>query len=264
MRFVSSTFALLLGALVAFPSAAQAGSILFSGSGAGVAVDGNGVTLSASALFDITGSTLTITLRNLGDNGLKDVPGNTLTGVLFNLPDGITLTPVSALIAAGDLLQTNKCTIGPCSATTTNVGGEFRYDTATLPSGSGADRGISSSGYIGGNGNFNGPNLDAPPSGAVNGINFGIVGPGSLVSNGGLQNVPLISEEVVFQMTISGGTLATTDIANVSFQYGTDYSEPRYSGSTTTTSVPEPATLALVGAGLAVALRRRRAGKSGV
>jgi MYXO-CTERM domain-containing protein len=233
--------------LVLVSSQAGAASILFSASGTGV----DGAALSASALFDITGNTLTITLTNtsLNDNTTsgadagKDVPGNTLTGVFFDLTGNPALAPVSALVAPGSIIGT--CDIVPCGGTTTNVGGEFRYDTGAFPGG--ADRGVSSAGYIGGDGNFGGPNLDPPPSGAVNGINFGIISNGAFVPNGGL-NEPLIRNQVVFVLTgVSGLTIA--DISDVSFQYGTDLSEPNL--DCCDHDVTEPGTLMALGWGLA-------------
>ncbi len=263
-----SIAAAVVAATLAAPSAAHAGSILFSGSGTGT----DGITLNASALFEISGSTLKVTLRNLGDtSGMsKDKSANTLTGVFFDLPNGITLTPVSAKIAAGDLLQRTKCDIGPCTATTTNVGGEFTYKTGSWSGHTGADRGISSSGYIdayAGGGNFNGPNLDAPNS--PDGINFGIIAP-ITASNplnpltGNMKDNPLIEGEVVFSMSISGGTLLESQISNVSFQYGTDISEPKFKAGPPPppTSVPEPAALLLLGPAIAAVLRRRQRAKA--
>lgn len=255
---------LLLAGLALAPTTAHAGSILFTGSGPGDPSGPAGTTLSASALFQISGSTLTITLRNLGDNASTDVPGNTLTGVLFDLPNSISLTPVSATVAAGAIVQGSSCSPGPCNASTTNVGGEFRYDTAAaFPAASGADRGIASAGYIGGDGNFGGPNLDGPA--AVNGMNFGIIGPGPFNpnggnGNGGLANKPLIQDRVVFQMTIAGGTLTASQISNVSFQYGTGFSLPRIPGTPGGGggSIPEPATVMMLAPALGILLRRMK------
>jgi hypothetical protein len=134
------------------------------------------------------------------------------------------------------------------------VGGEFRYDTGAFPDG--ADRGIASAGYIGGNGNFGGSNLDGPA--AVNGINFGIVGPGPFNPSGGsngLANNALIQDQVVFQMTIAGGTLSAAEISNVSFQYGTGLNLPRIPG-VPGGSIPEPATVLLLAPALGLVARR--------
>ena len=230
---------MVLGGLV---SQAKAVPITFTGSGTGV----SGVALSASAAFTISGNTLTISLSNIAPNNSgTDVPGNTLTGVFFDLTGNPTLTPTSATIAAGSLVQANKCDIGPCNGSTTNVGGEFRYDTGSFPVG--ADRGIASAGYIGGAANFGGSNLDAPSNGAVNGINFGIISLDSTFTpNGGLSGEPLIRNNVVFVLTGVSG-LSESDISHVSFQYGTATNEPNVPGGT---PVPEPATLLLLGSGL--------------
>jgi hypothetical protein len=59
-------------------------------------------------------------------------------------------------------------------------------------------------------------------------------------------------------MTIAGGALLESQISNVSFQYGTDLSEPKLPpGVTPPPPVPEPAALILLGIGVAAAVRRR-------
>ena len=256
---------LALACALLLPSQAKAGTVLFSGSGTG----SNGITLNAEALFSISGSTLTVTLRNTGDTSgtNKDLSANTLTGVFFDLPDGITLTATSATIAPGDLWQANKCDVGPCNATTTNVGGEFVYDTGTWAGHTGATSGIASSGYIDaavGMGNFGGPNLDDPS--APDGINFGIIAPVTVTNpfkgNGNnMTNNPLIEGEVVFTLAITGGTLLESQISNVSFQYGTSLTEPHFNGPPVIIepplNIPEPATLLLFAPALALAVRRR-------
>ncbi len=238
--------ALSLGAVPA-----MATSITFSGTGPGVA----GITLSASAVFDITGNVLTIVLTNTAANAndkSKDVPGNALTGVFFDLTGNRTLTPVSATVVAGTILGTSYCYTGMCDSTTTNVGGEFRFDTG---SGFPADYGVASAGYIGGSGNMVGPDL-APPA-AVDGPNFSLIGTGAFSPNGGLGSVPLIQSSVT--LVLSGVTgLTTSDISGVSFQYGTALDEANIPG---TPSVPEPTSLLLLGSGIAslgiASLRRR-------
>lgn len=234
------------------PSTARADEIVYSGSGTGV----NGVTLSASATFSISGNILTITLVNEGDTSGtgEDLSANTLTGLFFDLPTGITLTPTSATISGDDLVNGAAC--DACPNPTNNVGGEFVYASGTW-TGHDGNQGISSSGYIaGGSANFNGPDLDQPVS--PDGINFGIIGPGEFNPNGGLANDPLISEQVVFVMTISGGDLLASQISNVSFQYGTDISEPKFVSRIRIQAIPEPGTLLLFGSAAAVELVRRR------
>jgi hypothetical protein len=260
--------ALVTAGSLFFPLAAHAGSVLFTGTGTN-----GGVTLNASAEFVISGSTLTVTLRNTGDStgtSGTDSPAQTLSGVFFDLPTGITVTPVSAISPLA-IVQASSCTDGPCGGTNVNVGGEFIYATGNYTSGGHlGDHGISSSGYISGDtGNFNGPNLDDPD--APNGINFGIIADitssNKFKPNGGLSGRPLIEDTVVFTMTIAGGTLTTSQISNVSFQYGTGFGEPHFGGTsggggTLGGGVPEPAMLLLVAPAFFMAARRRRSAKS--
>jgi len=231
----------------------EAVPITFTGSGTGA----DGVALSASATFAISGNSLTITLVNTAPNNPgKDVPGNTLTGLFFDLTGNPTLTPFSATITAGSLVQANKCDVGPCNSSTTNVGGEFIYKAGSFPHG--ADRGIASSGYISGPaGNFNGPNLDDPV--APDGINFGIISNDpTFTPNGGLASEPLIRNSVVLALTGVNG-LSESDISHVSFQYGTSFGEANLPGTPPPPSqVPEPVTLLLLGSGIAgLGLRRK-------
>lgn len=77
----------LLLALLAAPAVSFADPILFSKRGPGV-----------SALFEIDGDTLKITLRKAGDASARKAQADDdglLPGVLFDLPPGITLTPVA-------------------------------------------------------------------------------------------------------------------------------------------------------------------------
>ena len=187
-----------------------------------------GFAVTASAIFDITGNDLTITLRNTSpSNNGQDVSGSTLTGLFWNFTGNPALTPFSATVGAGSIFGT--CDQVNCAGVT-NVAGEFGYQAGSLPGG--ADRGISSSGYLttglaNNIGNFNngaaGTDLDNPTS--LDGINFGIISaaPG-FNPNGGLSNDPLIKDSVVFVLHGVSG-LSTNDISNVSFQYGTALSD---------------------------------------
>lgn len=240
--------ALTVGFLVCGTIPGHATSITFTGTGSN-----DGGTLGASATFQITGDVLSITLTNTAtddnNNGGWDISGNTLTGLFFDFADNPTFTPVSASVAPGsELVQYGTCTPGPCSSTTTNVGGEFYFsDNSETPL---AEFGIASSGYIGGsNPDFNGPNLDNPGN-TGDGINFGIISLDNVFNpNGGLANDPLIRNSVIFALSGAQG-LSVIDISNVSFQFGTDLAEYNM-GTTPGEPIPEPTTVILLGSGIA-------------
>lgn len=261
MRKQLSLLGGILAALAAFAGPASATSVLYTATGTGV----GGAHLAASALFNFSGNTLTITLANTAtsDNtsSNQDVPANTLTGLFFALEGNPTLTPISASIAPGALVQASTCNPGPCGGTTTNVGGEFRYATSIV--GSVKIQGIASSGYIGGpSGNFGGVNLDNPDS--PDGINFGIISNDpSFNPNGGVGGLnaePLIRNQVVFVLNGVSGLGIKNLSPQVSFQYGTSLLDPHINGNPHTPPVPEPASLLFLGSGLVgiVAWQRRK------
>lgn len=258
-----------LAVILLTSSHAQSVPIVFSGSAPGQ----EGGLLAARVTFNIVGDILTVILENIanpasdGQSG-KDTSGNTLTGVYWDFTGNPVLTPQSATIAAGALIQANKCTYGPCNATTTNIAGEWGYQASSsqVPTGSGADRGIASSGYLStglphnignfGPGGTAGADLDDPKS--LDGINFGIIsnlsGNANFNPNGGLANDPLIRHTARF--TLSGALgLTNSDISDVTFQYGTDFCETSFR------AVPEPSTIMLFAGGLLVmiSLRRKKA-----
>jgi hypothetical protein len=183
--------------------------------------------------------------------------------VFFDLTGNPVLTPLSASLSAGSsIVNPGACSNG--CAGSPSLAGEFGYATGAFPSG--ADRGIASSGYLstglsGNIGNFNGgaagTDLDSPAS--LDGINFGIISNAAgFDPNGGLSSEPLIRDSVTFTLNGVSG-LTTSDISHVSFQYGTAIDEARIAGTCTQgcggrglegSTVPEPASLSLVGVAL--------------
>jgi hypothetical protein len=242
--------------------------------GATVTFNGSEGGLAASASFTISGTTLTVLLTNT-DTSLPGNPAPTdaaLTGVFFNL-GGAALTPLSATLAPGaDIIQQSQCDVS--CAGVTDVGGEWGYRHYPDASPSAADgitgvnQGIASSGYIGGAETlFGGANLDGPD--APNGEQFAIV-PASFtdgMGNGAMDKGALIRNAVEFVLTIPEG-LSESAISTVYFTYGTSFGEATLTTTTTTSSggvqngaIPEPASIALLGGGLAMLayrLRRKR------
>jgi len=77
-------------------------------------------------------------------------------------------------------------------------------------------------------------NLFGPPSGSLNGIDGGIVGPNVDFFSGGFTSQgPIVQNEMEFTFTISGGSLTMDEITNVQPLFGSDGAP----------LVPEPASL---------------------
>lgn len=205
----------------------------------------------ATASFAVSGTNLVVTLSNSSAIDAL-VPVDVLTAVFFKLQGVGSLTPVSAVLASGSIVQNDPAPVGGI------VGGEFAYvnggaGLAAL----GYDQGISSSGLgIFGNPNFPGTNLE-PPN-AVDGLQYGITTAGDNVAttNGGL-DVPLIKNAVVFTLSgLAGGfTEDNLQLLGIRFQYGTALDEPYLT--------PEPGFYGLLALGFAgvfiVAMRRKNA-----
>lgn len=229
--------------LCASVGTASAGVVWSAGSG----------TRTCSADFSVAAGKLTIVLSN--DSMLDaGVPTDVLTGVFFDIPGApLALGRVSVTVAAGSAaLMGGTGAAAPTDAGGV-VGGEWAYKGALGGAPHGAKYGVSSSGLglFGPGDLFAGSNLEGP--GSPDGIQYGLTTKGDnlLTGNGGITGTGLIKHAIVIVLN-NVGALNPSSISNVSFQYGTDLSEPNLPG------VPTPGAMALLGMAGLVAGRRRR------
>ena len=277
----------ILGVLLA-PLAARADSgAVYTGDGWDSWIDsenvwhGSGVALQAEVRFEVVnGNQLKVTLTN---TSLKDTPDNSavLTAVFFQLRDYplLPLTPSGATAKAGQWLVSSTKDGGTVTPSEVkllvdlDVGGEWAYKNLADPYVGTNAIGVSSSGLgLFGSGDlFGGPDLDPPAS--PDGVNFGILSAGDLLSTVPQASTGFIRNSVEFTLSgLPSGFVATADdvenlilgsITNVTFQYGTAVGEPYIvipGIAVTPPPVPEPLTLlslTLAIGGLGAYVRRR-------
>jgi len=210
--------------------------------------------LAASATFDVSGSSLVVTLTN---TSLWDclVPSDLLTAVLFDLAGDPVLTPASAVLGADSHVCLGAGLYANDPGPGCSVGAHWAY-VGDISAGSApvlARYGISSTGLdvFGPKDVFPGVSLggeNTPPDGPPYGMLS--TGHGLGTGNPKVLAVPLIEDSVIFTLDgLPSGFDPSQAVTNVFFQYGTDW-----------TPIPEPVTMAgmLMGVGSLFAYVRRR------
>jgi hypothetical protein len=253
--------AVVVAILLCQPALSQAGMVTFSGSGKSdpsLSADD----LFATVKFETSGTNLIITLTNISDQDVTKT-SQLLTAVFFDLAGNPNLTRVSAVLGPNAVVLYANMASNPAAKETGTVngdgvvGGEFSYARSTSSlSGVSQKQGISSSGFsiFGKDNLFPGPDLDKPKS--PDGSNYGITSAGDdpNTGNNGLIDDPIIKNSVVFTLSgLPAGFNVETGVTNVCFQYGTDLSEPHFSGKKDNGGgaqlIPAPPAVLLMGIG---------------
>jgi hypothetical protein len=212
---------------------------------------GSSGNLSASAYFELSGNTLTVTVTN---NSTADVvlPTDVLTGVFFNVDPSHSLTPVSASLNGSSVFY---------GSLINNVGEGWQYRAVADGAAQGKNAGISASGLgiFGPNGNFYSPSSGSNPN--LGGLDYGILSAGdnpATGNNGVTGKGPLFNDSIVFTLTAGGGFTLDDLGETVVFQYGTSLSEPFFVALDPPFPAPEPSSIVVWCLGIAGLVWRRR------
>ncbi len=215
MRSIFSALCAMLVAL-AWTSSSQALSLTYSGSSG---------SLSASALFNLSGSTLNVTLTNTSSSDVL-VPTNVLTGLFFNTTH--TLTPVSASLNSSSVFY---------GAFVNNVGEGWQYKSGVSAQGKNSGLSAAGLGIFGPSGNFFSPGIN------LNGLNYGILSAGDNTGTGNTGvtgHGPLIKNSVAYTLTADTLFSLSELGSTVVFQYGTSITEPTVLGTCIHDCTPPP------------------------
>ena len=235
--FCACALVALLLSQLATPSRA---SMIFIGSGNNPEVSANA---SGSAAFTISGSTLTVVLKNT-TSPRTTAQGNAMSGVTFDVnTTSPTLTLNSTALTVGSAIWTSETS----SNTSDPLAGSWTTTLGATPLG---EYGVATTGF---NNRFNGGSISLGNAGPDYGIVAANTFDGTNVVFGGSQ-FPFIQDSLTFTFNITNGAgLTEGQIANVKLLFGTDGT-----GIVPGNPVPEPATLLLAASAFLIGVARFR------
>lgn len=201
-----------------------------------------GYNLAAKAVFSYSAGVLTVSLTNTAADP-ADVPSHTLSGVYWNLLGAPALTKNGVALGGGSTI------VNPDGGTFAKKYG-FKSSITNATLGVTNAYGLSSTGL----GIFGkSEQFDSSGSGGsqIQGDDYNLISAAGHANQPFLNSNPLVQDTVVFNLNVA--SLNESDISNVVFHYGSALDDP------TIKSVPEPATMALLGLGALGFARRRKA-----
>jgi hypothetical protein len=214
-----------------------------------VELNGSAGDLAGSALFEVVGNELHVTLTNTSTSDVM-IPTQVLTALFFDSDITLSLTPVRAVVPGGSEVLFGGTDPG------NEVGGEWAYQSGLVGAPEGLTMGISSTGLglFGPGDRFPGTNLQGTAS--PDGLQYGITSAGDDPAKG---NTPvtgtnaLIKHQVLFVFSgVPTNFDPSASIHEVYFLYGTALGEGGF-------DVPEPSALVLLTlGGVLIGCRERR------